>query len=89
MNILKIIKMMMFLIIEKMKKEINLIKHNINEKVKEVDKDNGIIDEEKLERERLKVDEYELNPEKMKTYDKEVLRHDKKIKGRNVFYFKI
>ena len=58
---------------EKIKREINLIKHNINKKVKKVDEERGIIDNEKLEREKIKSDleqerfdkkrleEYELN----------------------------
>ena len=71
---------------KKIEKEINLIKYNINEKVKKVDENRGNIDCEKLERDRLKeeseyeeerkkqANEYKLNQEKMKTYNKEIER---------------
>ena len=45
---------------KEIEKEINLIKHNINEKVKKVDENRGNVDYEKLERDKLKEEsEYE------------------------------
>ena len=77
---------------KKIEKEINLIKHNINEKVKKVDENRGNVNYEKLERDRLKeeleyeekrkkqANEYKVNQEKMKTYNKEILSYDKNSK---------
>ena len=68
------------------------MKHNINEKVKKFDENRGNVNYEKLERDRLKeeleyeekrkkqANEYKFNQEKMKTYNKEILRHDKNSK---------